>query len=181
MQGAISHFIWAIRMSLFVIETAKKVDSEFGHVFLRFFEYFSSFFYSKKSLKLIPLFPDLLIQWGSVPEEWPSRGNAENTVSNGRNMLKIAVNTKFHERLQCVISKQSLVLDVLDMFWAVFRHIKGPYRQRKGPLYFQIWLFKIQLYYSGKKISKIWCSLYVKPKNNSCEQFWTYFGHFLRI
>ena len=105
MQGAISHFIWAICMSLFVIETAQKRGiRNLGTFFSVFSSTFPLFFYSKKSLKLIPLFLDLLIQWGSVPEEWPSWGGAKNTVSNGQNMLKIAVNTKFHERLLCVIN-----------------------------------------------------------------------------
>ena len=85
--------------------SAKMMGSDFGHVFYGFLNIFPPFFYSKKSLKLIPLFHDLLIQWGSVPEKCPSRGDAQNIVSNGHNMLKIALNTKFHERLQCVLCR----------------------------------------------------------------------------
>ena len=88
--------------------SAEKVDSEFGHVFFRFSDYFSPFLYSKMSLKLIPLFPNLSIQWGSVPGDLPNRGDAKNTTSNWSNMLKISLNMKFHERLQCVICPKIL-------------------------------------------------------------------------
>ena len=93
--------------------SAKQMGPEFCHVFSSFFPVFRPFFYSKKSLKLIPLLQDLSIQWGSIPEEWPSWGDAENTVSIGHNMLKIALNTKFHEPLQCVLSILSICLEVV--------------------------------------------------------------------
>ena len=71
--------------------------------FFHFFEHFYPFFYNKKSLKLIPLFSNLSIQWGRVPGDLPSRGDAKKTVSNWPIMLKISLNMKFHERLQCVL------------------------------------------------------------------------------
>jgi len=42
------------------------------------------------------------------------------------------------------------VLGILELFWAVLRHVRSPYRPAKGPLDFLKQLVNIQLYSSRR-------------------------------
>ena len=68
---------------------------------------FSSFFLSKKLLRLSPLSLNFFSKICHYSEEVSQRSDqiAENTVSIGCTKQKIALNTKLHERLQCVITR----------------------------------------------------------------------------
>ena len=53
------------------------------------------------------------------------------------------------------IPQKSPILSIWDLFWAVFSHIRGPYRPAKGPLFFQWWYFNIQSYFSYQKSGEL--------------------------
>ena len=93
------------------------------------------------------------------------------------NYIFFADNLKNWMFIAC-IPKKSLILATFDLFWAVFGHIRGPYGQAKGPFYFQILYFNIQLYFLCEQSWKLDIHCMYTQKITHFGHFWSILGSF---
>ena len=80
--------------------------------------------------------------------------------------------------VHCMYTQKSLISAIFDLFWEVFGHIRGPYGQAKGPFYFQILYFNIQLYFHWKKCRKLDDNQVYTLKILHFRRFWPILGSF---
>ena len=96
------------------------------------------------------------------------------------NYIFFANNLKNWMFIAC-IPKKSLISAIFDLFWAVFGHIRGPYGQTKGPFYFQILYFNIQLYFLFEWSQKFYIHCMYTQKITHFGHFWPILGSFFCI